>query len=197
MGKLAHPFDPHVLVLKAQQGDAQAFRALVEHYEPAVKKLINRYVSDQGEVSDLSQETFLKMFKALSRFRGESQFYTWLYRVTVNTVKNYLTYRERHTPAADLSLNYDGGDNYWLKQLPLEPTTPETLLLGEEAEALLLNTLKTMSKELRLSLLLRDIEGLSYREIAKTMHCPIGTVRSRIFRARATVMQVFTPAPVH
>jgi RNA polymerase sigma-70 factor (ECF subfamily) len=196
MARVAHPFDPHILVLKAQQGDAQAFKALVEHYEPAVKKLINRYVSDQGEVSDLSQETFLKMFKAISRFRGDSQFYTWLYRVAINTVKNYLTYQERHTPASDLSLNDDSGDNYWIKQLPMEPTTPESVLLGEEAEVLLLNTLKTMSKELRVSLLLRDIEGLSYREIAKTMHCPIGTVRSRIFRARAAVMQVFTPAVV-
>ncbi|MFN7096917.1 MAG: sigma-70 family RNA polymerase sigma factor [Gammaproteobacteria bacterium] len=193
MGRLAHPFDPHILVLKAQQGDNQAFQELVEHYEPSVKKLINRYVSDQGEVSDLSQETFLKMYKAIGRFRGESQFYTWLYRVAVNTVKNYLTYQERHTPASDLSLNDNDGSNYWVQHLPMEPTTPESLLLGEEAEVLLLNALKTMSKELRLSLLLRDIEGLSYREIAQTMHCPIGTVRSRIFRARAAVMQVFSP----
>lgn len=196
MAKEAHPFDPHILVLKAQQGDAQAFKALVQHYEPAVKKLINRYVSDQGEVSDLSQETFLKMFKAINRFRGDSQFYTWLYRVAINTVKNYLTYQERHTPTSDLSLNDDSGENYWIKQLPTEPTTPETALLGEEAEVLLLNTLKTMSKELRLSLLLRDIEGLSYREIAQTMHCPIGTVRSRIFRARAAIMDVFSAPQV-
>lgn len=191
MGRQADPFDPHVLVLKAQHGDEQAFKVLVQHYEPAIKKLIARYVNDAGEISDLSQEIFLKMFKSLANFRGDSQFYTWLYRVAVNTVKNYLVYKGHHTPTSDLSMDDDAISAYWLKQIPMELSTPESLLMGAEAELLLLSTLKAMPRELRLSLLMRDVEGCSYREIADAMHCPIGTVRSRIFRARATVMHAF------
>lgn len=188
MARQADPFDPHVLVLKAKNGDVHAFELLVQHYQPQVKKLVGRYINDQSEVLDLTQEIFMKAYKALEHFRGDSQFFTWLYRITINTVKNYATYNSHHTPTDDLSLNDDESHHYWLKQVLQETTTPESVLIGEELEVLLLKILRSMAPELRLSLLLRDIEGLSYREIAETMHCPIGTVRSRIFRARATVM---------
>lgn len=188
MARQADPFDPHVLVLKAKQGDMHAFDLLVQHYEPQVKKLINRYVDNPTEVKDLSQETFIKMFKSLKNFRGDSQLYTWLYRVAINTIKNYQTYQGRHPCSTDFSLNDEGTDNFWLKHLLKESATPENLLLSEETEALLLQTIRNMSVDLRLALLLRDIEGCSYRAIADLMHCPIGTVRSRISRARTLVM---------
>jgi RNA polymerase sigma-70 factor (ECF subfamily) len=188
MARQADPFDPHVLVLKAKHGDGHAFELLVQHYQPQVKKLVSRYIVDQNEVLDLTQETFIKAFRALKNFRGDSQFFTWLYRIAINTVKNYASYNSHHTPTDDLSLNDNESNHYWLKQFLQDTTTPESALLGEELEVLLLKVLRGMAPELRLSLLLRDIEGLSYREIAETMHCPIGTVRSRIFRARATVM---------
>lgn len=186
-------FNPASLVLKAQQGDEKAFQSLVEHYEPGVKILVAHYVVDKSEVSDVTQEIFLKIFKALKRFRGDSQFYTWLYRITINTIKNYLSYQNRHVSLRDLSLNDEELGLYWLKQIPIDGVTPETQALEGEAESLLLTTLKSMSKELRTSLLLRDLQGLSYVEIAAAMNCPIGTVRSRIFRARNIVMQIISP----
>lgn len=186
-------FNPSSLVLKAQQGDERAFQSLVEHYEPRVKKLVARYVPDISEVSDVTQEIFLKIFKALKRFRGDSQFYTWLYRITINTIKNYLSYQNTHVSLRDLSLNDEELGLYWLKQIPIDGATPETTALESEAESLLLTTIKSMPKELRTSLLLRDLQGLSYLEIATAMNCPIGTVRSRIFRARNIVMQIIMP----
>ncbi|MFA6037987.1 MAG: RNA polymerase sigma factor RpoE [Legionellales bacterium] len=167
------------LVRRAQQGDNQAFNLLVLKYQTRLEKVIARYVRDPHEVFDLTQETFIKAYRALDHFRGTSSFYTWVYRIAVNTAKNYLIALTRRPPDRDVDA-----------QLDIElraDVNPEQLLLRDEIERTVFQVINTLPLELRVSIILRELEGLSYDEIAQIMHCPLGTVRSRIFRAREAI----------
>ncbi len=173
------------LVLRVQKGEIAAFDILVRKYQAKIIKLISRYVHDPSEALDVSQEAFLKAYRALQGFRGESAFYTWLYRIAINTAKNYLVAQGRRPPNADIDAQdaeqYDGQS--YLK----EYQTPEKLLLKEEIETMVFKAIEELPEDLRTAITLREFEGLSYEEIAQTMGCPIGTVRSRIFRAREAI----------
>jgi RNA polymerase sigma-70 factor (ECF subfamily) len=167
------------LVRRAQQGDKQAFNLLVLKYQLKLEKVIARYVRDPHEVFDLTQETFIKAYRALERFKGTSSFYTWVYRIAVNTAKNYLLALTRRPPDRDVDAQMD-------IELSAE-VNPEHLLLRDEIERTVFQVINTLPLELRVAIILRELEGLSYEEIADIMHCPLGTVRSRIFRARETI----------
>jgi RNA polymerase sigma-70 factor (ECF subfamily) len=173
------------LVERVQKGDKQAFDVLVLKYQNKIIQLVNRYVHDSDEARDVAQEAFIKAYKAIGRFRGESAFYTWLYRIAINTAKNYLVAGGRRPPNIDIDAQdaeqYDGAMG--LK----EYATPERLLLKDEIEALIAKAIDELPDDLRTAIILRELEGLSYEEIAQTMECPIGTVRSRIFRARDAI----------
>ncbi len=183
------------LVLRAQQGDRRAFDLLVLKYQHRVLRLVGRFVRDPDQAFDLAQEAFIKAYRALANFRGESAFYTWLYRIAVNTAKNQLvaTAREGYS----VSLNSGGGDE---SDEPLpEPealrdhATPEDMAASQELEQAIRVAIKALPEDLRTALTLREMEGLSYEEIAVVMNCPIGTVRSRIFRAREAVEERIKP----
>jgi len=161
------------LVLKAQRGDSRAFDLLVLKYQSRVASLVARFVNDAAEVEDVTQEAFIKAYRALPKFRGESAFYTWLYRIASNTAKNYLVSKGRR-PSADADVGRDS-----------EP--PENSYLGRELAQAVTEVLESLPEELRMALTLREFEGLSYEEIAEVMECPVGTVRSRIFRAREAI----------
>lgn len=170
------------LLERARAGDQQAFTSLVNAYQAKVMKIISRYVYDYTEIQDLTQETFMKAFKALDRFRGDSKFYTWLYRIAINTAKNYLVHKGHSVPTVDVEIDREAyqGLQIFLKEL----AHPESELLSEELQEAIFKVLNEMQSELKISLMLREVEGLSYDDIADVMDCPIGTVRSRIFRAR-------------
>lgn len=173
------------LVERVQAGDMQAFDLLVKKYQSRIIALISRYVADQSDALDVSQETFIKAYKALPTFRGDSAFYTWLYRIATNAAKNYLVAKGRRLPSADVLIDdryaeeIDGALN--------EIETPENQLSRDEMHATLTRVLAGLSDDLRIALSLREFEGLSYEEIAEVMGCPVGTVRSRIFRAREAI----------
>jgi RNA polymerase sigma-70 factor (ECF subfamily) len=173
------------LVERVQQGEKQAFDVLVLKYQNKIIQLVYRYVHDQEEARDVAQEAFIKAYKALGRFRGDSAFYTWLYRIAINTAKNYLVASGRRPPKSDIDAQdaeqYDGATG--LK----EYATPERLLLRDEIQDSIATAIDELPDELRTAITLRELEGLSYEEIAQTMDCPIGTVRSRIFRARDAI----------
>jgi RNA polymerase sigma-70 factor (ECF subfamily) len=173
------------LVKKVQQGDKSAFDLLVRKYQFKIIKLISRYVHDPSEASDVAQEAFLKAYRALPGFRGESAFYTWLYRIAINTAKNYIVAQSRRPPGADIDAQeaeqFEG--QVFLK----EYETPERLLLKDEIEATVFKAIEELPEDLRTAITLRELEGMSYEEIAQSMGCPIGTVRSRIFRARESI----------
>ena len=173
------------LVERVQQGDKNAFNLLVLKYQSKVISLISRYVRNQADVADVAQEAFIKAYRALPNFRGESAFYTWLYRIAVNTAKNYLVSQGRRTPANDVDAEdaeyYEGSDA--LKEF----ASPERLLLSEEIKKVIFDTLETLPEELRMAISLRELDGMSYEDIAIVMDCPVGTVRSRIFRAREAI----------
>jgi len=183
------------LVLRAQQGDRRAFDLLVIKYQHRVLRLVGRFVRDQDQAFDLAQEAFIKAYRALANFRGESAFYTWLYRIAVNTAKNQLvaTAREGYS----VSLNSGGGDESD-EALP-EPealrdhATPEDMAASQELEQEIRAAISALPEDLRTALTLREMEGLSYEDIAVVMNCPIGTVRSRIFRAREAVEERIKP----
>lgn len=170
------------LVELAKAGDAFAFELLLRKYQHKVSKLIMRYVRDMDEALDLTQETFIKAWKALPGFRGESQFYTWLYRIAVNTAKNHLS--TAHQQAHMVELDADETDQYAATPGLVTAETPENLHNETELHAVLKKALSELPEDLRSAITLREFEGLSYEEIAEVMDCPIGTVRSRIFRAR-------------
>ncbi|MFM2480234.1 RNA polymerase sigma factor RpoE [Celerinatantimonas sp. YJH-8] len=174
-----------VLVEKIQQGDKQAFNLLVDKYQHKVAGLVAKYVNNPGDIADISQEAFIKAYRALPSFRGDSAFYTWLYRIAVNTAKNYLVAQGRRPPANDIDVEdaefYDGAD------VMHESSTPEALLLTDEIRKVVFETIESLPDELRTAITLREIEGMSYDEIAEVMACPVGTVRSRIFRARDAI----------
>lgn len=179
------------LVDKVQQGDKKAFDLLVVKYQYKVAHLVSRYVKNSGDVADVTQEAFIKAYRAIAKFRGDSAFYTWLYRIAVNSAKNYLVAQGRKPPANDVDINdadyYDGSDE--LK----ENKTPERTLMSDELENLVFKTMNALPDDLRMAITLREIEGLSYEDIANVMDCPVGTVRSRIFRARESIDKVIQP----
>jgi len=173
------------LVLRVQKGDKKAFDVLVRKYQYKIIKLISRYVHDPNEALDVSQEAFIKAYRALPGFRGESAFYTWLYRIAINTAKNYLVAQGRRPPGSDIDAQE--AEQYEGQSFLKEMETPERLLLKDEIEATVFKAIEELPDDLRTAITLRELEGMSYEEIAQTMGCPIGTVRSRIFRAREAI----------
>lgn len=183
------------LVERVQQGDKNAFNLLVQKYQNKVMSLISRYVRNQADVGDVAQEAFIKAYRALPNFRGESAFYTWLYRIAVNTAKNHLVAQGRRAPANDIDAGdaeyYDGSDA--LKEF----ASPECLMMSEEIQKVIFDTLDTLPEELKMAISLRELDGMSYEEIANVMECPVGTVRSRIFRAREAIDKKLRPLLEH
>lgn len=184
-----------VLVARVQAGDRGAFDLLVSKYHRKVLRLISRLVRDPAEVEDIAQETFIKAYRALPQFRAESAFYTWLYRIAVNTAKNYLSASNRRPiPMSDLMRADDEDDS---PSASLEPSvdvhTPDSVLLSREIAKTVEQAMEALPADLRTAVTLREIEGLSYEEIAAAMNCPIGTVRSRIFRARDAIAEKLRP----
>ena len=179
------------LVERVQRGDKNAFNLLVLKYQSKVISLISRYVRNQADVTDVAQEAFIKAYRALPNFRGESAFYTWLYRIAVNTAKNYLVSQGRRAPANDVDAEdaeyYEGSDA--LKEF----ASPERLMLSDEIKKVVFETLETLPEELRMAISLRELDGMSYEDIAIIMDCPVGTVRSRIFRAREAIDKKLQP----
>lgn len=180
------------LVERAQRGDKQAFELLVVKYQRKLGRLLSRFIRDSAEVEDVSQEAFIKAYRALPSFRGDSAFYTWLYRIGINTAKNYLVAMGRRAPTttefdSEEAENFDDGDQ--LRDL----NTPEAELMTKQIAATVNQTMEELPEELRTAITLREIEGMSYEDIAAVMNCPIGTVRSRIFRARETIAARLRP----
>lgn len=175
----------HELVKRAQKGDSRAFDLLVLKYQHKIFGLVSRYVRDSDEIQDVAQEAFIKAYRALAKFRGDSAFYTWLYRIAINTAKNYLVARNRRPPASDI----DVADAEWLasESVLSDIDTPENALFGEELKQVVDRAIHELPDDLRTALTLREFDGLSYEDIADVMECPVGTVRSRIFRARDAV----------
>jgi RNA polymerase sigma-70 factor (ECF subfamily) len=173
------------LVVRVQKGDKTAFDLLVRKYQHKIAKLVGRFVRDRSEVEDVTQEAFIKAYRALGGFRGDSAFYTWLYRIAVNTAKNYLESHGRRPPSLDLET--EGIEGFEGGEVLHEQATPERHLLTDEIAATVQRVLDGLPADLRAALTLREVEGLSYEEIAEIMDCPIGTVRSRIFRAREAI----------
>jgi len=179
------------LVRRAQGGDRHAFDLLVLKYQQKVASLIGRYVRDPVEVLDVTQDAFLKAYRALGGFRGESAFYTWLYRIAVNTVKNHLVSQGRRPPGDDVDAEV--AEQMDLGARLREYATPERHLLSDEIARTVQQALDALPEDLRTAIVLRELEGLSYEEIANAMDCPIGTVRSRIFRAREAIDKRLRP----
>ena len=179
------------LVKRVQNGDKAAFDVLVQKYQQRVVNLVSRFVSDHSECYDVAQDTFIKAYRALGSFRGDSQFYTWLYRIAANTAKNHLATRSRKSPA--YSVDIDDSDNYAAENVLKDQDTPENLLLTDEIKRTVYSAIEKLPEDLKTAITLRELEGLSYDEIADVMDCPIGTVRSRIFRARDAIDKELRP----
>ena len=190
-GLMADNIADKEIIERVKNGDKKAYDLLVLKYQQRVINLISRFVKNYADALDISQETFIKAYKALPNFRGESAFYTWLYRIAVNTAKNHLTVQSRKITKSD----YDVAE---IEQIEgnmtlTEQTTPENLLIKDELQETVLNTIENLPEDLKSAIMLREIEGLSYEEIATVMECPVGTVRSRIFRARETIDNKIKP----
>ena len=179
------------LVVRVQKGDKTAFDLLARKYQHKIAKLISRYVRDRREVEDVTQEALIKAYRAIGGFRGESAFYTWLYRIAVNTAKNYLESQGRRPPGSDVEIEsaelIDSGEGL------RDQATPERQMLTDEIATTVHRVLELLPPDLRTAITLREIEGMSYEEIAEVMDCPIGTVRSRIFRAREAIDRELRP----
>lgn len=173
------------LVKRVQKGEKGAFDLLVLKYEHKIVNLVMRYVRDPETALDISQEAFIKAYRALPRFRGDSAFYTWLYRIAVNTAKNHLAAQRRRP--TDIELDLQDPDQYGLHAKLKETDTPEAVSLGDELQEILERAIQALPDDLRTAIVLRELDGMSYEEIAQTMDCPVGTVRSRIFRARDAI----------
>ena len=171
------------LVKRVQKGDKGAFDLLVLKYQHKIVNLVMRYVRDPELALDITQEAFIKAYRALPRFRGDSAFYTWMYRIAVNTAKNHLAAQRRRP--MDVELDLQDPEQYDLHAKLKETDTPEGLTLGNELKEIVERAIAALPEDLRTAIILRELEGMSYEEIAQTMDCPVGTVRSRIFRARA------------
>lgn len=180
-----------MLVERVQRGDQAAFDLLVKKYQHKVMSLISRYVKQQADVADVAQEAFMKAYRALPRFRGDSAFYTWLYRIAVNTAKNYLVAQGRKPPASDIDA--DEAEYYEGSGALKDSASPENLLLTDEIRDVVMRTIDALPEDLRRAITLRELEGMGYEEIAIEMDCPIGTVRSRIFRAREAIDSQLRP----
>jgi RNA polymerase sigma-70 factor, ECF subfamily len=180
------------LVERAQRGDKHAFELLVAKYQRRLARLVSRFVRDAAEVEDVTQEAFIKAYRALPGFRGESAFYTWLYRIGINSAKNYLLALGRRAPT---STQFDAEESEEFEDAGLlhEVSTPENELMSKQVVDVVNSSLQQLPEDLRTALTLREIEGLSYEEIAEVMNCPIGTVRSRIFRAREAIATNLRP----
>lgn len=181
-----------LLVVRAQQGDKKAFGLLVEKYHRKLGRLLGRMIRDQAEVEDVVQESFIKAYRALPNFRGDSAFYTWLYRIGINTAKNYLVSMGRR-PQVMQEVEIEDVENFDSGYEMRTTDTPETALMTKQIAQTVNDTVASLPEELRTAITLREIEGLSYEEIATLMQCPIGTVRSRIFRARETISEKLKP----
>ena len=188
------------LVERAQTGDTQAFEQLVGKYQRKLGRLLSRFIHDHAEVEDVAQEAFIKAYRALPTFRGDSAFYTWLYRIGINTAKNHLVARGRRAPTST-EFDSDEAESFEDAEHLHDINTPERLLQSKQIGQTVNAAMEALPAELRNAIVLREIEGLSYEEIAAEMNCPIGTVRSRIFRAREAVAEKLRPlldtAPDH
>jgi RNA polymerase sigma-70 factor (ECF subfamily) len=180
-----------LLVERVQKGDKKAFDLLISKYQHRIISLVGRYVSDHAEALDVSQEAFIKAYRAIDRFRGDSAFYTWLYRIAINTAKNWLVARKRRPPASDIDAA--DAEQYDMDSRLKEQGTPENELMREEIRKTVYDTIAQLPDDLRTAIMLREMEGMSYEDIATTMDCPIGTVRSRIFRAREAIEEKLKP----
>lgn len=179
------------LVKRVQAGEKQAFDLLVRKYQHKIINLVSRYVHDPHTAMDVSQEAFIKAYKGLARFRGDSAFYTWLYRIAINTAKNYLVAQGRRTPTTDVDAQE--AEQFGGESALKEYATPEHQVLTEEIQQTVFDAIEALPEDLRTAITLRELEGLSYEEIAEAMDCPIGTVRSRIFRAREAIDKQLRP----
>lgn len=176
---------------RVQEGDKRAFDLLVKKYQHKIIGLVGRYVYDHHEAMDVAQEAFIKAYRALPGFRGESAFYTWLYRIAINTAKNHLVAKGRRPP--DVDVDIDDAQHHDTNRSLTEIDTPENQLYKAELEKTLYQALSRLPEDLRIALTLREFDGMSYEDIARVMDCPVGTVRSRIFRAREAVDKVVAP----
>ena len=179
------------LVRRVQRGDNAAFDLLVRKYQHRIAALIGRYIADWSEVQDVAQETFIRAYRAMGNFRGDAQFYTWLHRIAVNTAKNHLVAHRRRPPTDDIDVSdaeqFDSGIRL------RDSDTPERELMRQQMEQTVMRAVEALPEELRVAITLREVDGLSYEDIATRMGCPIGTVRSRIFRAREAIDQELKP----
>jgi RNA polymerase sigma-70 factor (ECF subfamily) len=180
-----------LLVERVQKGDKHAFDLLINKYQHRIVNLVNRYVSDHDEALDVAQEAFIKAYRAIRNFRGDSAFYTWLYRIAINTAKNWLVAQKRRPPLSDIDAV--DAEQYDIDSRLKDKDTPENELLREEIKHTVFGTIAALPEDLRTAIMLREMEGMSYEEIATTMECPIGTVRSRIFRAREAIDEKLRP----
>ncbi|PTN12641.1 RNA polymerase sigma factor RpoE [Nitrosomonas aestuarii] len=180
------------LVERVQNGDKHAFDLLVIKYQRKLTRLLSQFVRDPAEVEDVAQEAFIKAYRALPSFRGDSAFYTWLYRIGINTAKNYLVSQGRKAPTLQ-GIDSEDAENFEEGGFLREMHTPESELMSKQIAQTVNQTLEELPEELRTAIMLREIEGLSYEEISTIMDCPIGTVRSRIFRAREAISEKLRP----
>jgi RNA polymerase sigma-70 factor (ECF subfamily) len=180
------------LVERAQRGDKRAFELLVEKYQRKLGRLLARFIRDPAEVEDVTQEAFIKAYRALPAFRGDSAFYTWLYRIGINTAKNYLMALGRRAPTST-EVDVEDAESFEDGEQLRDINTPESMLLSKEIATTVNSAIEELPEELRTAIQLREIEGMSYEDIARIMDCPIGTVRSRIFRAREAIAERLRP----
>jgi RNA polymerase sigma-70 factor, ECF subfamily len=180
------------LVARAQGGDKRAFELLVEKYQRKLARLLSRFIRDPAEVEDVTQEAFIKAYRALPAFRGDSAFYTWLYRIGINTAKNYLMAMGRRAPTST-EVEAEEAEGFEEGEQLRDINTPESVLLSNEIAETVNATIEGLPEELRRAIQMREIEGMSYEDIAQAMNCPIGTVRSRIFRAREAIAEQLRP----
>jgi RNA polymerase sigma-70 factor (ECF subfamily) len=184
------------LVARVQAGDKAAFDLLVLKYQRKILRLLSRMLRDQSEIEDVMQESFIKAYRALPQFRGDSAFYTWLYRIAINTARNWMASQSRR-PSSSSSPQSEDGETFDEIDNLIDNNTPESLLASREIAESVNESIQALPEELRTAIVLREIEGLSYEEIAQAMGCPIGTVRSRIFRAREAIAAKLRPMIDH
>jgi RNA polymerase sigma-70 factor (ECF subfamily) len=180
------------LVERAQRGDKHAFELLVSKYQRKLARLLARFIRDPAEVEDVAQEAFIKAYRALPSFRGDSAFYTWLYRIGINTAKNYLVAMKRRAPTTT-EFDAEEAEGFENAEQLRDINTPESMVMSKEIARTVNDTMDQLPEELRNAITLREIEGMSYEDIAAIMNCPIGTVRSRIFRAREAIAERLRP----
>lgn len=180
-----------LLIQRIQNGEQQAFSILVRKYQTRVASILARYIRNSGDIPDVTQDVFIKVYKSLHNFRSDSAFYTWLFRITVNTAKNYLTSQSRRPPAFDIDA--EEADSYAGSEALKDHNNPESILHSQEVKRIILKAINDLPDDLKAVITLRELEGLSYDEIAQIEECPIGTVRSRIFRAREIIDMQLKP----